>query len=102
MAEHKAEQQSRGPPKVFTKRIVAVESQQINEEPAGRTSITNKRGRTKRGRKGGGGATPSLAALTDFDARPTLNQWTLKLKTLIGGCPERFARSALRGNVGIA
>ena len=50
--------------KVFTKRIVAVESQQINEEPAGRTSITNKRGRTKRGRKGGGGATPSLAALS--------------------------------------
>ena len=64
MAEHKAEQQSRGAPKVFAKRIVAVESQQINEEPAGRTSITNKRGRTKRGRKGGGGATPSLAALS--------------------------------------
>jgi hypothetical protein len=47
-------------------------------------------------------ATPSLAALNDFDVRPTLNQWTLKLKMLIGGDPGRITQPPLHGNVGIA
>tara|TARA_R110002049_G_scaffold29972_2_gene101938 strand:+ start:29487 stop:30209 length:723 start_codon:yes stop_codon:yes gene_type:complete len=46
--------------------------------------------------------TPSLAALTDFDAASTLNQWTLKLKGLIGGAPGQAIRPAQCGNVGIA
>lgn len=47
-------------------------------------------------------ATPSLAALNDFDTSPTLNQWTLKLKMLVGGDPARIAQPPLHGNVGIA
>jgi len=43
-------------------------------------------------------AIPSLSALTDFDGRPTMNQWTLKLKTLVGDCSERFAIAAFHGN----
>ncbi|WP_175498596.1 hypothetical protein [Sulfitobacter marinus] len=47
-------------------------------------------------------ATPSLAALNDFDVMPTLNQWTLKLKMLVGGDPGRMSQPPLHGNVGIA
>lgn len=49
-----------------------------------------------------GMATPSLAALTSFEVRPTLNQWTLRLKSVVADLPERTARRALRGNVGIS
>jgi len=47
-------------------------------------------------------AAPSLTALNDFDAIPTLNQWTMNLKMLVGGNPGRITQPPLHGNVGIA
>ncbi|MGJ8544655.1 MAG: hypothetical protein ACSHWZ_04360 [Sulfitobacter sp.] len=46
--------------------------------------------------------TPSFAALTDYEAGATLNQWTLKLKSLIGGQAPQVARPEQCGNVGMA
>jgi hypothetical protein len=47
-----------------------------------------------------GAATPSLSALTSFDVRPTLNQWTLRLKSLVSD--RTPVEIASRRNVGIS
>ena len=45
---------------------------------------------------------PPLAALRDFSAAATLNQWTLKLKSMIGDLSACVARPAQCRNVGLA
>jgi len=45
---------------------------------------------------------PSLAAMTDFETKPTFNQWTLRLEALVGRRREHYARPVLDGNVGIS
>lgn len=44
---------------------------------------------------------PSLAALMNFDSKLMLNQWTLRLKSLVCDGLAYVSMSAVRGNVGI-